>query len=96
MQTREAADLNHLEVTVERFARGFSWKGRELTSLEFFHGEAGRAERRCPEGANRDWILWLQAGLRPQDTEPGLENRHFLLGSGKVLFSDACPIPAPA
>ena len=78
MQTREAPDLNHLEVTVERSARGFSWKSRELASLECFHGEAGRAERRCPGGANRDWILWLQAGLRPQDTEPGLENRHCL------------------
>ena len=47
-------------------------------SPEFFCGEVGRAERRCPGGADRDWILWLQAGLRPQDTEPGSENRHFL------------------
>ena len=78
MQTREAADLDHLEVTVGRFARGFLWKGRELASLECFRGEAGRAERKCPGGANRDWILWLQAGLRPQDTEPGLENTHLL------------------
>lgn len=78
MQTREAANLNHRVVKVERSARGFPWKGRELASPEFFCGEAGRAERRCPGGADRDWILWLQAGLRPQDTEPGLENRHFL------------------
>ena len=50
----------------------------EGASPEFFCGEVGRAERRCPGGADRDWILWLQAGLRPQDTEPESENRHFL------------------